>query len=138
MDTAIRSMQRYIVNKGVPRQIRCDEAQKILAEKFQIYCKYNNFKLLFAPVDDHRAIGIVERLTQTLKARLGVMINDPNNSPYKLASDLVQLIKRLRINPPPGTKFSPFEMHMGRKPNPIISNLATLSNQNNVSWELLN
>ena len=62
VDTAIKSMQRYI-NKGVARQIRCDQAQKFPAKKFQVYCKYNNIKLLFAPVDYHRVIGLVERLT---------------------------------------------------------------------------
>ena len=52
-DTIIRFMQNHIVNHGVPRNIRCDQAQGFRAKKFLIYCKTNNIKLIFAPVDDH-------------------------------------------------------------------------------------
>ena len=37
-------------------------------------------KLLFAPVDDHRAIEVVERMIQTLKHRLAVMRIDKTNT----------------------------------------------------------
>ena len=65
-DIAIKFMQRYISNNGVPRRLRCDQAQTFRAKKFQIFCRSNNIKLLFAPVDDHRAIGVVERMIQTI------------------------------------------------------------------------
>ena len=61
-DIAIKFMQRYIYNNGVPRRLRCDQAQTFRAKQFQIFCRSNNIKLLFAPVDDHRAIGVVERI----------------------------------------------------------------------------
>ena len=64
-----------------------------------LYCKDNNIKLLSAPVDDHRSIGMVERLIRTLKSRLSVMKIDNRNKPYKLASDIAELIKTLRITP---------------------------------------
>ena len=72
-DTIIRFMQNHIVNHGVPRNIRCDQAQGFRAKKFLIYCKTNNIKIIFAPVDDHRAMGMVERLIRTLKLRLAIM-----------------------------------------------------------------
>ena len=72
-DVALKFMQRYISNNGVPRRLRCNQAQTFRAKTFQLFCKSNNIKLLFAPVDDHRSIGVVERLIQTLKRRLGVM-----------------------------------------------------------------
>ena len=89
--------------------MRCDQAQTFRAEKFQIFCKSNNIKLLFAPVDDHRAIGVVERMIQTIKRRLAVMRIDQTHSPYKLASDVAEIIKTLRITPHGVTKVSPFE-----------------------------
>ena len=122
-DIAIKFMQRYVSNNGVPRKLRCDQAQTFRAEKFQFFCNSNNLKLLFAPVDDNRAIGVVERMIQTLKRR------------YRLASDVAEVIKTLRITPHGVKKISPFEAHMGRKPNTPLSNIATSSTPNNLNWE---
>ena len=63
-DVARKFMQRYISNNGVPRRLGCDQAQTFRAKNFQILCRANNMRLLFAPVDDHRSIGVVERLIQ--------------------------------------------------------------------------
>ena len=90
---------------------------------------------MFAPVDGHRAIGVVERMIQTLKRRLGVMKFDRSNTSYKLASDVAEIIKTLRITPHSVTKISLFEAHMGRKPNTPTSNIATSSSPNNLTWE---
>ena len=91
--------------------------------------------LLFAPVDDHTAIGGVDRMIQTLKRRLAVMRIDKTNTSYKLASDVAQIIEPLRITPHSVTKISPFDAHMGRTPNTPLSNLATNSSPNNLNWE---
>ena len=120
-DIANKFMQRYISNNKVPRRLRCDQAQTFRAEKFQLIRNTNNIKCLFAPVDDYRAIGVVETMIQTLKRRLAVMRIDKTNTPYKLASDLAEIIKTLRITPNSVTKTSPFEAHMGRKPNTPLS-----------------
>ena len=53
-------MQTHIINHGVPRNIRCDQAQGFRAKIFLLYCKNNHIKLKFAPVDDHHSIGMVE------------------------------------------------------------------------------
>ena len=66
-DIAIKFMQRYISNNRVPHRLRCDQAQIFRAKKCQLFCKTKKIKLLFEPVDDHRAIGVVERMIQTLK-----------------------------------------------------------------------
>ena len=78
-DTTVCFMQNQMVNQGVPRNIQCGQAQGFRAKKFLIYCKSNNIKLLFAPVDDHRVMGIVERLIGTLKSRLSIMKIDRQN-----------------------------------------------------------
>ena len=134
-DTIIKFMQTHIVNHGVPRNIRCDQVQGFRAKKFMIYCKIKNIKLKFAPVDDHRSMGMVERLIRTLKTRLSIMKIDKNNSPYKLASDVAELIKTLRITPHATTKITPFEAHYGRKPNTLLSNICTTPKISNLSWE---
>ena len=46
---------------------------------------------------------------------------DNRNKPYKLASDVAELIKTLRVTPNATTKITPFEAHFGRKPNTPLS-----------------
>ena len=60
---------------------------------------------------------------------------DQSNTPYKLASDVAEIIKTLRITPHGVTKFSTFGAHMGRKPNTSLSNIATNISPNNLNWE---
>ena len=96
-DIAIKFMQRYISNNGAPRRLIYDQAQTFRVKKFQLFCNTNNIKLLFAPVDDHRAIGVVKRMIQSMKRRLAVMKIDKTNTPYKLASAVAEIIKTLRI-----------------------------------------
>ena len=60
---------------------------------------------------------------------------DKTNTPYKLASDVAEIIKTLRITPLGVTKISPFEAHMDRKSNTPLSNIATSSTPNNLNWE---
>ena len=134
-DTIIKFMQTHIVNHGVPRNIRCDQAQGFRAKKFMIYCKSKNIKLIFALVDDHRSMGMVERLIRTLKTRLSIMKINKNNTPYKLASDVAELIKTLRITPHATTKITPFEAHYGRKPNTPLTNICTTPKISTLSWE---
>ena len=86
-------------------------------------------------MDDHRSIGMDERLIGTLKSRLSVMKIDSRNKPYKLASDVAELIKTLRITPNATTKVTPFEAQFGRKPNTPLGNIATSPKSSNLSWE---
>ena len=102
-------MQCYISNNGVPCRKRRDQAQTIRAKKFQLFRKSNNINLLFALVDNHRSIGVVERLLQTLKRRLGVITIDPNNTPFKIASSVAENIKTLGISPHGVKKIRPLE-----------------------------
>ena len=48
-------------NNGVLGNLGCDQ------DKFQFFRKIINQKLLFATVDNHRSIGVVEQVIQTLK-----------------------------------------------------------------------
>ena len=63
--TAIDFSQKYCEFHGIPRSIRCDQAQAFKSRSFDVYCKNKNIKLKFSPTHDHRATGMVERLIQT-------------------------------------------------------------------------
>ena len=60
---------------------------------------------------------------------------DQTNTSYKLASGIAEIIKTLRVTPHGVTKISPFEAHLGRKPNTPLSNIATNSSPNNLNLE---
>ena len=67
------------------------------------------------------AIGVVKRMTQTLKRGLGIMRIDETNTSYKLPSGIAEIKKTLRITPHGLTKISPFEAQIRRKPNTPVS-----------------
>ena len=77
-ETAIEYLNQCIKFHGIPRNIRCDQAQAFKSRQFEIYCKNNNIKLILAPAGDHRATGMIERLIQTIKRRLSVLNIDTN------------------------------------------------------------
>ena len=58
---------------GIPRQIRLDQARCSIGNTVKTLCEDNNIELIAAPAERHRAIGLVERILQTLKQRLGCL-----------------------------------------------------------------
>ena len=65
-NTAIEYLESYCKVHGIPRSIRCDQAQALKAKEFDIFCKNKNIKLILAPAGDHRGTGMVERIIQTI------------------------------------------------------------------------
>ena len=59
-------------NYGVPRprKLRLDQARFLTCKKFEEFCSKNNFEQIYAPAHDHRAIGLVEHLIQTIKQQV--------------------------------------------------------------------
>ena len=60
----------YIENHEIPRSIRLDQAKRLVGNQGKTFCNKNNIQNTVAPANDHRAIGLVERLLQTIKNRL--------------------------------------------------------------------
>ena len=61
----------YIENHGIPRYIGLDQAKCCLVgNQVQNFCNKNKIDIIEAPLDDHRAIGLVEILIQAIKSRL--------------------------------------------------------------------
>ena len=78
----IKFLDDYIHIHGVPRNIRLDKARCLIGYKVKNCCKQHNINIITAPANDHRAIGLVERLTQTIKRRLGCMKLDSRNTTF--------------------------------------------------------
>ena len=60
----------YIENHGFPRSIRLDQAKSLLGNQVMNFCNKNVNEIIEAPVNNIHAIGLVERLIQTIKSRL--------------------------------------------------------------------
>ena len=136
-ETAIDYLEKYCKLHGIPRSLRCDQAQAFKAKEFDIFCKNKNIKLILAPAGDHRGTGMVERLIQTIKRRLAVLDIDPNWSSETLSSRLANIIENIRLIPNRTTKITPFEAHFGRKPNTALSNMLTKPAIKNLSYHKL-
>ena len=136
-NTAIEYLESYCKVHGIPRSIRCDQAQAFKAKEFDIFCKNKNIKLILAPAGDHRGTGMVERLIQIIKRRLAVLDIDPNWSNTTLINRLANIIENIRLIPNTTTKISPFEAHFGRKPNTEISNITTKASHKNLTYKNL-
>ena len=136
-EKAIDYLEKYCKLNGIPRSIRCDQAQAFKAKDFDTFWRNKNIKLILAPAGDHRGTGMVERLIQTIKRRLAVLDIDPNWSSETLSSRLANIIENIRLIPNRTTKITLFEsqkLHFGRKPNTALSNMLTKPSTKNLSY----
>ena len=88
---------------------------------------------MLAPVGDHRATGIIERLIQTMKRRLSVLNIDTNWPQVTLADKVAEIIQEIKLIPNTTAKIAPYTAHFGRKINTQLSNITTKPSQNNLT-----
>ena len=72
-ETALKYIEENCSFHGIPRFVRCNQAQAFKERKFEICCKDKNRKLNLDPAGDHRLTGMAERLIQTIKRRIAIM-----------------------------------------------------------------
>ena len=68
----LKFLDMYIENHGIPRSIRLDQAKCLVGHQVKSFFKNDNIDFIEAPVNDHCAIDLVERLIQTIKVDLHV------------------------------------------------------------------
>ena len=128
----INFLSKYIALHGIPRTIETDQGSGFISKEVREFCHEHNIKVIFSPVRDHRATGIVERSIRTIKKRLLVMAQErPKPS---LESALLKIIRCLRTVTQQSLNCSPFEAHFGRFPNTTWHNLVKSSSSNNLDW----
>ena len=131
----LKFLDDYIHIHGVPRNIRLDQACCLIGNKVKTFCKQHNINILTAPANDHRAIGLVERLIQTIKRRLSCMKLDNRNKSFTIKEAIKSIVYQLRICKRKTTNVTPFQAHFGRKPNTPLSNISTVPKSSNLSYE---
>ena len=93
----LKFLDDYIQIHGVPRNFRLDQARCLIGYKVKNFCKQHNINILTAPANDHRAIGLVERLIQTIKRRLSCMKLDNRNKTFTIKAAIKSIIYQLQI-----------------------------------------
>ena len=126
----------YIENHGIPRSIRLDQAKCLVGNQVKTFCYKNNVDIIKAPVNGHRAFGLAERLLQTIKNRLACTKEEKSSAnAFHVKHELKITIHQLRICKQRTTKISPFEAHVGRKPNTPLSVISTTPKLFNLTYE---
>ena len=125
-----------VVHNPSQRSLRIDQARCLIGTQVKKFCTKNNITLVPATANDHRAIGLVERLISTIKQRLACIkeANKELNS-FTINAALKSIIYQLHICKHKTTKLSPFESHFGRKANTPLSNISTKPNSSDLSYD---
>ena len=131
----LKFLDDYIHIHGVPRNTRLDQARCLIGNKVKTFCKQHNINIPTAPANDHRAIGLVEHLIQTIKRRLSCMKLDNRNQSFTIKEAKKSIVYQLRICKQKTTNVTPFQAHFGRKPNTPLSNISTVPKSSNFSYE---
>ena len=126
----------FIENHEIPRSIRLDQAKCLVANQVKTSGNKNNIDIIETPVNNHRAIGLVERLIHTIKNRFAC-INEEKSSAnaFHVKHALKIKIHQLRICKQRTKMISTFEAHFGRKPNTPLSVISTTPKLSNPTYE---
>ena len=119
---------------GIPSSIRLDQAQCQTGNQIKAFCSQNNIQVIEVPIHDHRAIGLVERLIQTIKNSLAC-IKTPARKQFNLKASINSKIYQLLICRQKTINISPFEAHFGRKANTPLSNISTETDPNSLTYK---
>ena len=130
----VKLIREYAYKHGIPRTIRLDQATCLVAKQVTSYCNENNIDILDAPVGDHRAIGLVERMIQTIKRPLSCMKAE-NKETFATSTAIKHIISDLRLTKQRTTKITPFEAHFGRPANTPLKNISTVPSSLNLTYE---
>ena len=131
----LKFLDDYSHIHGVSRNIRLDQARCLIGNRVKTFCKQHNINILTATANDHRAIGLVERLIQTIKRRLSCMKLDNRNKSFTIKEAIKSIVYQLRICKQNTTNVTPFQEHFGRKPNTPLSNISTVPKSSKLSYE---
>ena len=119
---------------GTPRAIRLDQARCQTGQQIKAFFSQNNIQLIETPIHDHRAIGLVERLIQTIKNCL-VCIKTAARNQFNVKASINSISYQLRICRQKTNNISPLEARFGRKANTPLSNITTKPDQKSLTYK---
>ena len=128
----VKFLRDYAYTHGIPRTIRLNQATCLVGKQVTNYCKENNINIPDAPVGDHGAVGLVERMIQTIKRLLSCKKAE-NKDTFSTSKAIKQIVSDLRLTEQKTTKITPFEAHFGRPENTSLRNISTLPSSLNLT-----
>ena len=132
-DNISKFLQEYVLLHGIPRSIKLDQARCQTGQQIKAFFNQNNIQLIEAAIHDHRAIGLVERLIQTINNHLACIKTAARNQ-FNLKASINSIIYQLRICRQNTINISPFEAHFGRKANIPLINISTDSDPSSLTY----
>ena len=130
----VKFLRDYTYTNRIPQTIRVGQATCLVGEQVTNYCNENNINIIDAPVGGHRAIGLVERMIQTIKHRLSCMKAE-NKDAFSTSQVIKLLVSALRSTKQKTTKITPFEAHFGSSANTPLRNISTTPSSLNLTCE---
>ena len=130
----VKFLRDYAYTHGNPRTIHLDQATCLVGKHVTNYCNENNINFIDAPVGDHRAIGLVERMIQTIRRHLSCMKAE-NIDTFSTSRAIKQIVSDLRLTKQKTTKITPFEAHFGRPANSSLRNISTTPSSSILTYE---
>ena len=130
----MKFLRDYAYTHGIPRNIRLDQASCLVGKQVTNYCNENNINIIDAPVGDHGAIGLVERMIQTINRRISCMKAE-NKDTFSTSKAIKQTVSALRLTRQKTTQITPFEAHFGRPANTLLRNISTNPSSLNPTYE---
>ena len=98
---------------------------KFWAIQVKNFCNRQNIVIFKSPINDHRAIELVERLIQTIKNRIAcINVEKGATNSFHLKRALTIIVNQMRRLE---QKIAFFEAHFGRNPNAPLSVICTTS-----------
>ena len=108
---AIKFLDENFQRHGVPRNIRLDQARCLIGYEVKNFCKQHNINIITAPANDHRAIGLVEPLIQTIKRRPSCLKIDNRNNTFTIKEAIKSIVYQLHICEQKTSNVTPFQAH---------------------------
>ena len=133
-DNILKFLQEYVLLHGIPRSYGLDQARCQTRHQIKALCSQNDIQLIEASIPDHRAIGLVERLIQTIKNRLACIKTAAQNQ-FNMKASINSIIYQLRICCQKTINIPPFEAHFGRKANTPLSNISTKPDPKSLTYK---
>ena len=119
----------------VPRNFRLDLARFLIGYRVTNICKKHNINIITVLANDLRAIGLVERLIQTIKRRLSCMKSNKRNKTFTFKEAMKSIVYQLRICKQNTINVTPFQELFGRKPNTPLTNISLIPKSLHLSYE---
>ncbi len=120
--SVIKFLKAYFEDNGLPAEIKTDNGAAFKSNEFANFLADLSIKLTFCTPYVHNAIGTVERTLRTLQDYMKVYLIEENN----LKKAVRRATTTLRKTISKSTGKTPFEIHFGRKPRSVLTNVIDL------------